>query len=904
MKFRQTAALGLSALILGSNILLPYAQATTMVMTGQPDANRQLNQMIDNHLMVALAKQQQLVHPIHKKHNLLSRLNPFTYLIPGKKSKPLQVAKSIPLNPAPAVKNRTPIQSVSATPIQETLKKIEPNKVNAKPAPKNTPPKRVKNIRPIAKIQKETLKATIKPINPSTNINPSIQPAPITKQTMATPTAQASLATASSTAETIKTPTLAGTQSQTYPQTPLASKATPAAPEPKTDTSASAAPKQNPTFTRIYQTYDPNERIVAQKPKAEETFQMLATSPLDKLVLQNRNMVYAPGLDTTTPDMMTGEGGVKVLKSGISQKVTNVDIAIGKAEVLYLSKPVSRVSVSNPDVATAVVISPTQIQLVGKAVGVANLLLWADMVSPDHTVVDISVHRDVSVLINQLKYVDPGIQIVPMAAEDTVILTGQAETRESAQLAIEMAKAFFKGGGAGMAGASPTASGPNSQAPGSALPGQSTNVINLIKVKGEPSTKIELVRQRLHEIDPNIRIDVVPGPDGSEKVILTGRVATSSIASKALNLASVFYGQPGLKLVTAQGGNEFSRMQVSSESSDTGSSSSTSTSAGGDNGAGAGGVNLLQGSVITDATGNVISMLEIAQKPQVRCSIKFLELTKTGLNAMGGALTGVRGETKFTSWSGVHGNAPGKPISTPSSQNAPGAGWGNSSARGTTGNGWTPTGQTFVTIWNEVFQSGVTQVFTIDNRMVAALQALQERRHIRSLAEPTLTMLSGEQASFLAGGEVPIAFLGGNGQISIEFHEYGIRLNLLPNVTDDGKIQMQVAPEVSSIDQSVNIQGVPGFTTRRMNTSLIVEPGQSFVLAGLFKQEDTDSVSRFPGIGSLPIIGTFFRNKWKNRSENELVVLIKPEIIYSQTGQTLPQTGEAPGNTQTQLSKK
>ncbi len=851
MNFRQTAALGLITLLLGGNTTLPYASAATIALGSPSQAKHQLGEMIDHHLMLAVAEQQQLIHPIHKKRTLLDRLNPLSYMFPSNHPK-FTIAKAVPINKAiRAMAAPKPVTSADLPTSQRIARAQE-------------------TIHPQGHAAKHGKSAT--PLNPTASANPAI---------IISPVSEADAAPSSTQPEGQGNAASAPTQ-VSYTQI------------------LPAALQQNPTFEAIYQTYDPQNWNIVYKSTTEETFQLLAASPLDKLALQTRsaaNMFYAPGLDSS-PDISTRtDGGVKVLKSGISQKVTNVDLAIGKAEVLYLSHPASRVSVSNPDVATAVVISPTQIQLVGKAVGVANLLVWGDMVSPNHTVVDISVHRDVSVLVNQLKYVDPGIQIVPMAAEDTVILTGQAETRESAQLAIEMAKAFFN---KSQAGASAMNNGPSSQAPGSAVPGVSTNVINLIKVKGEPSTKVELVRQRMREVDPNIRVDVVPGPEGNEKVILTGRVASASIASKALNLASVFYGQPGLKMVTAQGGNDFSRMQTSSNSSASSGSGSTTTVS---TGASAGAANVLQGSVMTDATGNVISMLEIAQKPQVRCSIKFLELKKTALNAMGNSLSGARGSTKFVSWSGVHSSAPANPISTPSTQSPPGAGWVNTATRDALGNGWRAGTQSINSNWNEVFQNGVTQVFTINNQMTAAIQALQERRQIRTLAEPTLTIMSGEQGSFLAGGEIPIAFLGGNGQISIEFHEYGIRLNLLPNITDDGKIQMQVSPEVSAVDTSVSVQGVPGFTTRRMSTSLIIEPNQSFALAGLYNQEDTDSLSRLPGAGSLPILGSFFRNKWKSHSNTELVVLIKPEVIYSQTGPTGIQTGMEPAETPA-ISKK
>lgn len=828
MKFRQTAAMGLSTLIFGSNIVLPYAMATTMALntTGlsQADMMNQIASLQGNPNLVASAEpaaqpaeqnydDQQIFHPIAKaekagKFHLPRWMNPLSLFFGN--SKPARTAKTVA--------------------VQKMAVPLDPGyQVNAAIAAETA----------LDNLQKE--------------------------QAQSAPAAEAATGGAPATGDNATTTTPAvPPKKETYTQIN--------APLPKQ--------QQKPQRPAIAQKQAPAKKAMSMK-DGEEIFQMLAATPLDKLAANAKSMFYNPALDNGSPAVtMSAGNGMTVLKSGITQKVTQVDLTIGKAEVIYLSRPAARVAVSNPDVASAVVISPTQIQLVGKAVGVANLLVWGDMMSPDHTVVDVSVHRDVSVLTNQLKYVDPGITVVPMAAEDTVILTGEASTRESAQLAIEMAKAFFSKSAAG----APNTSGPSSQAPGSAIPGQSTNVINLIKVKNEPSTKIELVRQKLGDIDPNIKIDVVPGPEGNEKVILTGRVATASIASKALNLASVFYGQPGLKIVTAQGGNEFARMQTAAAE---GGGSAPASS-----GPATGSVNMLQGSVMTDATGNVISMMEIAQKPQVRCSIKILELNKNKLNALGGTLNGVRGATKFASLSGAQSPAPGRGVAQLMERvtaggydGVPGSVWGNAATRAA-GQGWDPTAQGFGQGFGDQYLNGVTQVFSINNQLAGAIQAIQEKNIARTLAEPTLTMMSGEQGSFLAGGEIPVAFLGGNGQISVEFHEYGIRLNLLPNVTDDGKIQMQIAPEVSNIDRTINVQGVPGFTTRRMNTSLILDPGQSFVLAGLYRQDDVESASGFPGIGKLPVIGTFFRNKWKTGNNTELVVVVKTEIMNSTTAPT------------------
>ncbi len=886
MTFKKTAVLGLSTLLLSGQLILPEVQALPLMASTQLQGNPQLQKMIQGPLYSSM--------PLNNKH------------AKGQKQGILEWWK----NPLGLLHNSTLAFTAKSTPLQLINQAVVPlpfsKPVSKRQAAKNTQakpklivtkPGHEKNLKPVIQASK--------PIEPTSKPNASLkqnnpEPNNTAKTNLNQPKPEHRIEPEEA-ASQIPQPQI-NPAKITYKQVFV----------PQTQDKKSASTSQakqtavNPIFHPIYQTYDPTEHQIASKPKSKqfEAFQMLATSALDQLTMNTKtsDLVYTPALDTSSAanDTYNNRSNLKVLKSGISQKMTSVDLTIGKAEVIYLSRPASRVSVSNPEVATAVIISPTQIQLVGKAVGVANLLVWGDMVSPDHTVVDINVHKDVSVLVNQLRYVDPGIQIVPLAAEDTVILTGQAETRETAQLAVEMAKAFF---GKSTNMASTNGNGPNSQAPGSAIPGLNSNVINLLKVKGEPSTKIELVRQRLIDIDPNIHIDVVPGPDGDEKVILTGRVATASIASKALNLASVFYGQPGMKMITAQGGNDFTRMQVNgSSSSSSGGGSTASTQSG----SAAGGANLLQGSVVTDATGNVISMLEIAQKPQIKCSIKFLELNKTSLNALGGSVSGMSGNTGFSSWSGVQGAAPGKAISALSSQDMSGAAFLNTRTQSSAA----ATGSNLIqSRFNEVYQNGITQVLTINNQVAAALQALQERRQVRTLAEPTLTLLSGEQGSFLAGGEIPIAFVGGQGQVTIEYKEFGIRLNLLPNVTDDGKIQMQVAPEVSSLDQangvSTNSVSVPAFITRRMNTTLLVEPGQSFILAGLYNQQDTDSMSRFPGLGSIPVLGTFFRNTWNSRSKSEMVVVIRPEIIYSNTGSSSPQTSFLPVNaTSTDLQKK
>lgn len=588
------------------------------------------------------------------------------------------------------------------------------------------------------------------------------------------------------------------------------------------------------------------------------------------------NMLAAAGVGKLEELDSTPSGGpVKVLKSGVSANVNTLDLTVGKAVVLNLSSPAARVSISNPEIASAVIISPTQVQLVGNAVGVANLLLWNDAMSAEHTVIDISVQRDVGSLIRQLKYVDPGIEIVPMAADDTVILTGQAQNRETAQLAVKLAKAYFKGSSTGGAPAAPTGGGGavanvgDSQAPGSAVPASDPNVINLIKVKGEPSTKVEMVRQQLAGIDPGIDLNIVPGPGGDEKAILTGRVATASAVSKAINLTSIFYGQPGIRVITGPGGNMIRETEGDTAFQNDESFNSNLN------------VNVLQGSVMTDSTGNVISMMEVAYKPQVRCKVQFLEISRSDLDSLGATAYGMGGPFGIAHLSGGQNPAPGKPIGAFDTTQT-GVQFG---ANGNTMTSGTQTGntQSIANGFAHQLQDGITQFLSINSQTAVAISALQEKRKARSLAEPTLNMLSGEKASFLAGGEIPIPVIGSNGQVDVEYREFGIRMNIVATVTDEGKIHMMVSPEVSSLDAangvSTNSVTIPGFRTRRMQTTLELADHQSFIMAGLYNQDDVRSMSGTPWISQIPIIGSFFRNKWKTQSNNEMVVVISPEII-------------------------
>jgi pilus assembly protein CpaC len=144
--------------------------------------------------------------------------------------------------------------------------------------------------------------------------------------------------------------------------------------------------------------------------------------------------------------------------------------------------------------------------------------------------------------------------------------------------------------------------------------------------------------------------------------------------------------------------------------------------------------------------------------------------------------------------------------------------------------------------------------------------------------------LSGQSASFLAGGEIPIPVpSSGSDTVTIEYKEFGIRLTLTPTVIGRNRIALKVAPEVSELDYSnaITIAGtpVPALTIRRTDTSVSLADGESFVISGLINTTNTSQVNKFPGLGDIPILGAFFRNSSVNREERELLMIVTPHLV-------------------------
>lgn len=169
------------------------------------------------------------------------------------------------------------------------------------------------------------------------------------------------------------------------------------------------------------------------------------------------------------------------------------------------------------------------------------------------------------------------------------------------------------------------------------------------------------------------------------------------------------------------------------------------------------------------------------------------------------------------------------------------------------------------------------------------LQALQQNNLLQILAEPNITTVSGQTASFLAGGEIPIPVPVNNSLVGIEYKQFGVSLLSTPTLLPNGRISMEVRPEVSSIaSESVQIAGyeVPSLQVRRADTVVEVGSGQTFAIAGLFQRQAFNQIERIPVLGDIPVLGNLFRSRRFQRNETELVILITPYLVAPSSSPT------------------
>ncbi len=268
----------------------------------------------------------------------------------------------------------------------------------------------------------------------------------------------------------------------------------------------------------------------------------------------------------------------------------------------------------------------------------------------------------------------------------------------------------------------------------------------------------------------------------------------------------------------------------------------------------------------TYAPKKVANLLSVDEPQQVLLEVRFAEMTRGTVKQLG--------INNFSFFQSVLGSA----TNSPTVIGGPPSGLGSSNPVNPS------SGSVSVPAVNTTSNPYAIKVGLLGTGIAFQIDALEQQGLVHTLAQPNLVALSGESASFLAGGEFPIpSGVDGFGRISIEFKQFGVSLAFVPTVLGDGLINLSVAPEVSSLDPAAGIQiggiQIPGLKVRRAKTALELRDGEAFAMAGLIQSDFNDTVKAIPLLGKIPLFGALFRSTYFNRNETELVIVVTPHIV-------------------------
>lgn len=262
----------------------------------------------------------------------------------------------------------------------------------------------------------------------------------------------------------------------------------------------------------------------------------------------------------------------------------------------------------------------------------------------------------------------------------------------------------------------------------------------------------------------------------------------------------------------------------------------------------------------------VSNLMSVSGKQQVMLKVRFAEMQRSVSKSLGTSLF-IDGLSNAGIGGAVSTNGIGSSAQTPVG------------VQPSTGTAGTNNGAAFIGL-----NAGSAQVGIL-------IQALESKGLVRTLAEPNLTALSGQEANFLAGGEYPIPVAQEEGAIAVEFKPFGVQLNFVPYVLDDEVINLEIAAAVSSIDPSNGYSDgtitIAGFRTRSTSTTVSLRDGDSFAIAGLLQDDFEDTNGQVPWLGDLPILGALFRSANYQRSQTELVIIVTAHLVTPTRGEAL-----------------
>lgn len=591
--------------------------------------------------------------------------------------------------------------------------------------------------------------------------------------------------------------------------------------------------------------------------------------------------------------------------SSLAQQATQtVTVTMGRALPFEFSGGFERLAVGDPSRISLTLLPGNSVLITGKRPGLTNVIAWLNDGSRDE--IDVMIEPDLSALRQRLRAVDPSITVGMTNAGDRMMLTGVVEGPAEANMALELAGQFLggtdasrptamltsdqaagaeqQGAGSSSAAGSATAPSTGQSALNAALakltgqqvggstqaqpvsgnaPTQATsvkNVINLLRYRTLPKPLEERLGEVLQDMAPGVNISrMQAGPiasDATDKFILRGRIATQPLYWRMLSMLDQQLGGVGTgfsviaNIDGSPAGGASGGGNAASSLSSTGGSSSSS---------GGGGIQLAQGLAVTNTNGRLLSYVQVDEIPMVIVAVRILEIDRTYLREIG--LDGSQLYTSYHHTNELLGGAiPGDP----------------DSANGIPNNG-------------DIYQAlniiggraagrfGVVhQLFQFES----AFRLLQTEGIARSLAEPNLVAISGEEASFQVGDTVGIEQTttdNGVSTTSTQTLELGVKLTVKPVVGEDGTIVIDLSPEVTG---SFGAQegGQFKFSTKNLESRVRLRQGEGLVIGGLIEKTSDQSVSKTPFLSAIPLLGELFTSRSNTTREHEVAFAVFPRI--------------------------
>lgn len=575
---------------------------------------------------------------------------------------------------------------------------------------------------------------------------------------------------------------------------------------------------------------------------------------------------------------------------------------------LAFDADVTRVAVGSPEIASFELLNAREILVLGRSIGRTSLIVWFKDGSVEQ--LTLSVRRDLSVLASALRDIWPGISAESAPDRDAVVLRGTVPDLAYRRAADQAARDYLAAGrGGGASGGQPliqadgtSDSGPDGPtetvdlrlATGTATP--QTAVINLIRVETLPASVEERVQRAIAPIGGGqVRIRRVQrgdlASDGSDTFVLEGTVSDQVALTRVLSVVAQIVtgdarGAGAIRVLGNESGGLGSGSRTGGGGSSGALSSLLNTSGGfgsttSQGGAGLGNdlaSNVARASALSVANGRILSFIVVQDLPQVRIEARLFQVNRTKLKEWNPRIAVVAGDVRqgallptFTGL-GVQGNQ--------ATRIGGGDGTDFQQALSLLGGALTTQPQI----------AGAK--FVVD--MLFSL--LEEEGIARSLSQPSLTVLSGETASFQVGGEIPVPVsvqtnaTSADGALlnSVVFVPFGVSVGVRPLVGEGDVITLDVTPDITEPDPALTAairdstgtdQTTTAFSTRSLRTSARLDDGQALVVAGLMSRSQTERTSYTPWFAQVPIVGWLGKRFDENRDDSELVIVVAPAIV-------------------------